>query len=59
MSDERTFPVEATHILMFARSVNDDNPIYADADKDGKIRTSGNIYVSCTGLIAPGTDTFD
>ena len=32
MSDERTFPVEATHILMFARSVNDDNPIYADAE---------------------------
>ena len=29
---DRTFPVEASHILMFARSVNDGNPIYADAD---------------------------
>ncbi len=26
------FPVEASHILMFARSVGDDNPIYADAE---------------------------
>ena len=26
------FPVEATHIMMFARSVADDNPIYHDAD---------------------------
>ena len=29
---ERTFPVEASHILMFARSVNDGNPIYSDAE---------------------------
>lgn len=27
-----TFPVEASHIMMFARSVGDDNPIYHDAD---------------------------
>ena len=26
------FPIEASHILMFARAVGDDNPIYADAD---------------------------
>ena len=26
------FPIEASHILMFARSVGDDNPIYEDAD---------------------------
>jgi hypothetical protein len=26
------FPIEASHVLMFARSVGDDNPIYADAD---------------------------
>ena len=26
------FPVEASHILMFARSVGDDNQIYYDAD---------------------------
>jgi len=26
------FPVEASHILMFARAINDPNPIYADAE---------------------------
>ena len=29
---ERTFPVEASHILMFARAVNDGNPIYGDPE---------------------------
>ena len=28
----KTFPVEASHILMFARSVGDDNQVYYDAD---------------------------
>ena len=28
----KKFPVEARHILMFARSVGDDNEIYSDAD---------------------------
>ncbi|MEM7323626.1 MAG: MaoC family dehydratase N-terminal domain-containing protein [Actinomycetota bacterium] len=27
------FPVEATHILMFARSIGDQNPIYHDAEQ--------------------------
>jgi len=31
MAVER-FPVEASHILMFARSIGDQNPIYADAE---------------------------
>ena len=31
MAVER-FPVEATHIMMFARSIGDDNPIYHDAE---------------------------
>ena len=26
------FPVEASHILMFARSIGDENPIYSDAE---------------------------
>ena len=26
------FPIEASHIMMFARAVGDDNPIYYDAD---------------------------
>ena len=29
---DRKFPVEATHIMMFARSVNDGNPIYSDEE---------------------------
>lgn len=28
----RKFPVEAGHIMMFARAVGDDNPIYSDED---------------------------
>src|SRR5438552_14820926 len=31
MAIER-FPVEASHVLMFARAIGDPNPIYADAD---------------------------
>lgn len=31
MADKK-FPIEASHILMFARSVGDDNEIYYDAD---------------------------
>ncbi len=41
------FPVEASHIMMFARSVGDDNPIYRDA-----------AYAAGTepgGIIAPPT----
>jgi hypothetical protein len=32
MADKITMPVEATHIMMFARSVNDDNQVYYSAD---------------------------
>lgn len=32
MADDIKMPVEATHIMMFARSVGDDNPIYHDAE---------------------------
>lgn len=35
MSDAIKMPVEATHIMMFARSVNDDNQVYYDADYAG------------------------
>ena len=28
----KSFPVEASHIMMFARSINDANPIYHDAE---------------------------
>ena len=32
----KTFPIEASHILMFARAVNDPNPVYADAEYAAK-----------------------
>jgi len=41
------FPVEASHILMFARSVGDPNPVYADAE-DAASKEVG-------GVIAPPT----
>ena len=47
MADEVTFPVEAGHIMLFARSVGDENPIYHDAE-----------YAKTTevgGIIAPPT----
>jgi acyl dehydratase len=36
MADSHDFPVEAGHILMFARSVGDPNPIYHDAQQAAK-----------------------
>ena len=46
MSVER-FPVEATHILMFARAIGDTNPVFADADS-AEAREAG-------GIVAPPT----
>lgn len=31
----RRFPVEAAHVMMFARAVGDPNPVYVDAEKAG------------------------
>lgn len=39
----KTFPVEASHILMFARSVGDDNPVYYDAEAAKKTEAGGII----------------
>jgi hypothetical protein len=39
----RTFPIEASHILMFARSVGDDNPVYADAGHAASTEAGGII----------------
>ncbi len=39
----KRFPVEASHILMFARSVGDDNPVYADEDAARKTEAGGII----------------
>lgn len=38
-----TFPVEATHIMMFARAVGDPNPVYCDAEAAGRGETGGII----------------
>ncbi len=45
----KQFPIEASHILMFARAVGDPNPVYSDAEfaKKGE----------CGGIIAPPTFT--
>ena len=42
MAVER-FPVEAGHILMFARSVGDPNPVYADAEYAASTEVGGII----------------
>jgi acyl dehydratase len=44
-----TFPIEASHILMFARAIGDENPVYHDAEQ-AKGRDVG-------GIIAPPTFT--
>jgi hypothetical protein len=46
MAVER-FPVEAGHVLMFARSIGDPNPVYADAERAAASEVGG--------LIAPPT----
>ena len=38
-----TFPVEATHIMMFARAVGDDNPVYHDAEAAKQTEAGGVI----------------
>jgi acyl dehydratase len=45
----KQFPIEASHILMFARAVGDPNPIYSDAEYAKK--------TECGGIIAPPTFT--
>ena len=38
-----TFPVEASHIMMFARSIVDTNPVYYDAEAAKKTEAGGII----------------
>ncbi|HXZ85154.1 MAG TPA: MaoC family dehydratase N-terminal domain-containing protein [Myxococcota bacterium] len=45
----KSFPVEASHILMFARAVNDPNPIYSDEQYARKSEVGG--------ILAPPTFT--
>lgn len=37
------FPVEAGHIMMFARAIGDDNPVYADPDDPATVAAGGVI----------------
>jgi acyl dehydratase len=48
MAIER-FPVEASHILMFARAIGDENPVYTDSASDAAVVFGG--------VIAPPTFT--
>ena len=36
MADEIKMPVEGSHIMMFARSIGDDNPVYQNAEAAAK-----------------------
>lgn len=47
MAKKVTFPVEASHIMMFARAVGDPNPVYHDAE--AAKRTDAD------GIVAPPT----
>ena len=40
---EFRFPVESSHILMFARAIGDPNPVYADAEKAKRGETGGIV----------------
>ena len=39
----KRFPVEASHILMFARSIGDENPVYTDEEAAKKTEAGGII----------------
>ena len=39
----KRFPVEAGHILMFARAVGDDNPVYSDAENASAVAVGGIV----------------
>ena len=43
MTIER-FPVEATHVLMFARAIGDPNPAYSDPDS-AEARAAGGVVL--------------
>jgi acyl dehydratase len=47
-----TFPIEATHIMMFARSIGDENPVYNDADKAKETEVGGIIAPPTFGAAA-------
>jgi acyl dehydratase len=50
MTIER-FPVEATHILMFARAIGDPNPVYADQESP-EAKEAGGVIAPPTFVMA-------
>jgi acyl dehydratase len=52
------FPVEASHILMFARSIGDTNPVYQDAEQAAASEVEGIIapptFVQSSAQFDPG-----
>jgi hypothetical protein len=50
MTTER-FPVEATHIMMFARAIGDPNPAYSDSDSP-EARALGGVVAPPTFVMA-------
>ena len=61
------FPIEASHILMFARAVGDDNQIYYDADYAAGTEcgtaqdTAGRPNTTCAmrGLVTPADGPYN
>ena len=47
MADEIRMPVEAGHIMMFARSIGDENPVYSD-EEYAKNSEAGHILAPPT-----------
>ena len=58
MADSYEFPVEAGHILMFARSVGDDNEVYSDKTHETNVEAGGIIapptFPQATAQFQPG-----
>ncbi len=51
------FPVEASHILMFARAVGDPNPVYVDPEAVAKSDAGGVIAPPTFALAAAHFDS--
>ena len=43
MADEYTFPVESGHVMLFARAVGDENPVYRDPQDPASSELGGCI----------------
>src|SRR5438045_9559279 len=55
----KKFPIEAGHILLFARAVGDDNKIYADADYAKTTEPGSNIAPATSAISSANCDPHD